>query len=127
MTRSPDAPAARDRGVWTTLAAAVLGFQGASTIVYSAILPRVVTDVGIDLPVLGHAQSAWLVLGGLALVAAVGVGRRRAWGRVLGVVSASLGIAIGVGLAPSPPIAVLAAILPVIVLIVLWRRWPAPP
>ena len=80
MTWSPEAKAARDGSGWAMLAAVILAFQGVALLVYAGILRPVV--LAIDLPVLGHADITYLVTGALALVAAVGIGLRRPWGRL---------------------------------------------
>jgi hypothetical protein len=122
MPWSPDAKAPRDRSAWLVLAAAVLGFQGVTAILYSAILPPVLTDIGIDAPLLGHMSVVWIGAGGLAIVSAVGVARRRDWGRQLGTLSEILSIMTGLLAASSAALALFVPILPLIVLYALRRR-----
>lgn len=61
-----------------TLTSGILALNGVTTILYASILP---------LPLLGYAGApVWALIGAISLVAAVGVFRRRSWGRLTGVV-----------------------------------------
>jgi hypothetical protein len=111
MTWSPDAGARRDRGVWAVGAAAILAFQGLSMVSYAAIL-RPVAGIAIDLPVLGRAEVVYLGAGALAIVAAIGVALRRTWGRVLGIVSAIVTLALLLATASGVAQAIFAPLLP---------------
>ena len=124
MTWSSVGRAQRDPGAWTLLAAVVLALQGISMLLYAGILRPVVA--AIDLPVLGHADITYLVTGTFALVAAIGIGLRRSWGRVLGMIAAVTSGVLVLLTAPSPPLAVAGLVLPAIVVVALWRRWPRP-
>lgn len=124
MTWSPDAQAEREPGAWTIVAAGVLGLQGLSMAVYAGILRPV--GVALDVPILGRADVVYLAFGILAIVAAAGVGRRRPWGRVLG-----MSVAVASGLlmfwtASSPAFGIVALALPAFVVYALWRQWPRP-
>jgi hypothetical protein len=118
----------RRRGptAWRLVAGAILALQGVATIVYSGFIPPPLTDAGVDVPLLGHLPVVWLVVGGVAIAAAVGVLSGLAWGRLLGVASEVLVVASGLAIATSLPGAALALVLPGIVLFALWRRWPGP-
>jgi hypothetical protein len=124
MTWSPDAKAGRDGGGRALLAALILGFQGVTLLVYAGMLRPVV--LAIDLPVLGHADITYLVTGLLALVAAAGIGLRRPWGRVLGMIAAITSALLALVTASSPPRAIAGLVLPAIVVVLLWRQWPRP-
>jgi hypothetical protein len=124
MTWSSDARAGRDAAGWALLAAAILALQGASLIVYAGILRPVVA--AIELPVLGHADITYLVTGVFALVAAAGIGLRRPWGRVLGMIAAMTSGLLALVTAPSAPPAIVGLVLPAIVVVLLWRQWPRP-
>ena len=124
MTWSPEAKAARDGSGWAMLAAVILAFQGVALLVYAGILRPVV--LAIDLPVLGHADITYLVTGALALVAAVGIGLRRPWGRLLGMIAAVTSALLALVTASSPPRAIAGLVLPAIVVILLWRQWARP-
>lgn len=110
-----------------TLAAALLALTGATKIVYSGFLPLPPFS---DAPV----PLAWQAIGVVELVAAFGVFRVQAWGRVLGVVMVAVGLALAVALAAaqlarSSPAAELASLAVSgayagVVLWVLLRRWP---
>lgn len=112
------------RGGWVLLAAVILGLQGVALIVYARIRRPVVA--AIDLPVLGHADITYLVTGVFALVAAVGIGLRRPWGRVLGMIASVTSALLALMTAPSPPLAIAGLVLPAIVVVLLWRQWPRP-
>ena len=126
MAASPEprgtAPASR----WATVAAVLLALQGFTTIFYAGFIPPPVSDAGVTVPFLGHLPFVWIVLGGIAIAAAVGVMRRRTWGRYLGTAVELLSFATAVMAAPSLPGAALALVFPAIVLFALWRRWPSP-
>lgn len=124
MTWSSEAKAGRDAGSWVLLAAVILALQGVMLIFYAGNLRPVVA--AIDLPVLGHADVAYLVTGVFALVAALGIGLRRAWGRVLGMIAAVTSALLAILTAPTPPVAIVALVLPAIVVVLLWRQWPRP-
>ena len=127
MTWSPDAEAPKEPSAWRLVAAAILGFQGFAAILYSAFLPTLGTDIGIDVPLLGHMNVVWVAAGALAIVAATGVAGRRVWGRWLGTLSAILSIVTGLLTASSVALAVFVPILPLIVLFALRFRWPDAP
>ena len=124
MTWSPDSEAPKDPSAWRLVAAIILGYQGFAAIFYSAILPALVTDVGVDVPLLGHMNVGWVAAGALAIAAAIGVARRRVWGRRLGTLSAILSIVTGLLTASSVALAVFVPVLPLIVLFALRFRWP---
>jgi hypothetical protein len=123
MARSSDARPGSTIG--TIVAGAILAFQGVTTIVYGGFIPPPITDAGISVPFLGHMPFVWLVLGGLAIVAAYGVLRCRTWGRQLGVAVEALSIVTAVMAARSLPQVAVALLIPGLVLFVLGRRWPA--
>jgi len=110
--------------IWTRVAGAILWFQGVATIVYGGFIPPPITDAGITVPLLGQLPFVWLVLGGGAIAAAVGVLRRRTWGRYLGTVVEILSIATAFTITPSALWAARALLFPSLVLFILWRRWP---
>jgi hypothetical protein len=111
---------------WLLIAAAFLALEGITTIAYAGFLPPPIIDAGVTVPVLGRLPFVWLATGGLALVAAVGVFRKRTWGRYLGTVSAILAIVGALTTATSVPSAAIALAFPLLILFALWRRWPVP-
>lgn len=111
---------------WISIAGAILALQGLSTILYSGFIPPPITDADVEIPLLGHLAIVWVIVGGVALVAAVGVLRRRTWGRSLGIAAEALVIGAGLLAATSPLAAALALVIPAVVLFLLWRGWPAP-
>ena len=58
------------------LAAAILVIQGLSTLFYATFLPAPLSQAGIDVPALGTMPFTWIALGGIAIVAGVGVAAR---------------------------------------------------
>jgi hypothetical protein len=138
-TSGPPGPRTR----WIVLVAACLLISGLVTIVYGGFLP--VPDwlsFRIAIPVLGSPPAVLVVLGGVSIVAAVGVLGVRAWGRALGAVVTLAGLSYAAwrsiqGAAPGGGAAELAAallagawldgILAAVVLFGLARRWPARP
>lgn len=107
------------------VAAAFLAIQGFNTILYAGFIPPPISDVGVTVPLLGHLPFVWIIVGGVALAAAVGVIRRRTWGRVLGIVSEIVTIATVLVMAPSLLLAAPTLVIANIVIFVLWRRWPS--
>ena len=126
MTRTFDPTVERDASYWPLLAAAILVIQGLSTLFYATFLPAPLTQVGIDVPALGTMPFTWIALGGIAIVAGVGVAARLTWARYLGAVSAVLTIATGLFGSQDMSTGALAFLLPAVVLLTLWRKWPAP-
>jgi hypothetical protein len=119
-------PGAGRSSSWLLIAAAFLALEGITTIAYAGFLPPPIIDAGVTVPVLGRLPFVWLATGGLALVAAVGVFRKRTWGRYLGTVSAILAIVGALTTATSVPSAAIALAFPLLILFALWRRWPVP-
>lgn len=109
---------------WPAVAAAFLVIQGLNTILYAGFIPAPISDVGVSVPLLGHLPFVWIVVGGFALVAAVGVIGRRTWGRVLGIGSEVVTIAAVLMTAPSLLLAAPTLAIANIVIFALWRRWP---
>jgi len=116
----------RSSSLWAYVAGAILALQGLATILYSGFIPPPITDAGIDVPLLGRLSFVWVIVGGVAIVAAYGVLRRRAWGRSLGTASEILVIVGGLMTATSVPMAALALVIPGVVLFALWRGRSAP-
>jgi hypothetical protein len=110
--------------IWTLVAGVILAFQGLATIVYSGFIPPPVTDAGVSVPFLGDLPFVWLAIGGVAIAAAIGVLRRRSWGRYLGTGVEILSIATAFMTNPSLPGAAFALVFPGLVLFALWRKWP---
>ena len=112
-----------------TVAAAYLGLSGAISILYAGFVP-IPPFSDVPVPLVGQ------VLGAIALVAAIGVFRQAAWGRMLGVVIVALGLGlsvlrVGSVAAETGPLYALVTVaidvaLGVFVLWALLRRWPAP-
>ena len=109
---------------WPAVAAAFLAIQGLNTILYAGFIPPPISDAGVSVPLLGQLPFVWIVMGGSALVAAVGVIRRRTWGRVLGIGSEIAAIAAVLVTAPSLLLALPTLAIANVVLFALWRRWP---
>ncbi len=124
MARSSDR--ARGSSLWAFIAEAILALQGVATIVYSGFIPPPITDAGLSVPFLGHLAFVWMIVGGVAIVAAYGVLRRHMWGRYVGTVAEFLIVAAALMIATSLLMAAFALVLPGIVLFALWRGWPAP-
>ena len=125
MNSSGPGREAERKSIWPFVAAAILLLQGVNTILYAGILPPVISDAGVTLPFLGHLPFVWITAGGLDIAAAIGVWRRRTWGRYLGIVSAIVTIAAALTTASSLPLAAVSLVLPLLVLFALWQRWPA--
>jgi hypothetical protein len=126
----------RARG-WRRTAALLILLPSLSTLVYA---PFLVVPVGPQLiaAVAGFGVNSLTVLGLAGLAAAVGVWRRRGWGRLLGAAVTVLLIALSAWWpsqrldAPDEPLTLAAAwlaamVLPLacgsFILYVLWRRW----
>jgi hypothetical protein len=124
MTRTFQPAAERDTNMWPMLAAAILGIQGLSTLIYAAFLPAPLTSAGIEVPVLGTMPFVWIAVGVTAIVAGAGVAARLSWSRYLGTVSAVIAILTGVYNAQNMTMGFLAFVLPGLVLFALWRHWP---
>ena len=125
MTRTFDPAAERDTNMWPLLAAAILGIQGLSKLVFATFLPAPVSSAGVDVPVLGTMPFIWIAVGIISLVAAAAVAARLSWGRYLGMISAVIAIATGLFDAQGVSTGALAFMLPGIVLFALWRKWPS--
>ena len=93
MTHPIDQPLAspnvRARTRLQTIAAAYLALSGAISILYAGFVP-IPPFSDVPVPLVGQ------VLGAIALVAAFGVFRQAAWGRVLGVLIVALGLGLAV-------------------------------
>lgn len=120
----PDQGAAGPTSSWPLIAAAFLALEGITTIVYAGFLPPPIIDAGVTVPFLGHLPFVWLAAGALALVAAIGVFRRRTWGRYLGIVSAIVTLVSALATTTSLASSATALGFPLLILFVLWRRWP---
>ncbi len=125
MTRTIDPTADRDAGFWPLLAAAILVIQGLSTLFYATFVPAPVSQAGVDVPALGTMPFTWIALGGIAIIAGVGVAARLTWARYLGSLSAVLTIATALFGSQDMSTGALAFLLPAVVLLTLWRKWPA--
>ena len=125
MTRTFDPATDHDAGLWPLLAAAILVIQGLSTLFYATFLPAPLSQAGVDVPALGNMPFTWIALGGIAIVAGIGVAARLTWARYLGSVSAVLTIVIAVFGSQDMSTGALAFLLPAVVLLTLWRKWPA--
>jgi hypothetical protein len=138
QTHSTIRPAAGDRPRRLTLAAAWLGVTGLLAAFYAGIVPLLPPLVTTPAPLVATA------IGGVGIVAAIGVWRVAAWGRWLGVAFLLLGIAqsagyllwrattgSGTGSTPDPMLfpSVLQDLLSwAMTLAVVWvllRRWPS--
>ena len=126
VSTAPRSVAAGRASSWPLIAAAFLALEGFTTIAYAGFLPAPIVDAGVTVPLLGRLPFVWLITGGLALVAAVGVFRRRTWGRYLGTASAFLTMAGTLWTATSIQSAAFALAFPLLILFALWRRWPVP-
>jgi hypothetical protein len=72
---------------WRRAAAAILGTEGLLTAVYAGFVPApLLSDVGVEVPLLGRLPMLWVVVGAVRLAAAAGVAMSAAWGRVLAIV-----------------------------------------
>ena len=125
MTRSSDPDSEPVSGLWTYAAAALLALDGFSTIFYGGLLREPLFDTVVDTPV-GRMALIWIVLGGILFAAAIGVARRRAWGRYLGLAAQFVSIGVGVMVASSLILFLAGLIIPAFVVFALWRRWPEP-
>lgn len=119
---------------WLRAAAALLALGGFLVLFYSSILPAPdVVNLRLAIPLYGSMSVAWAALGLARLLAAVGVTRRLAWARVLGVVLTVPALVLdGIGLLPAIAgadlmaltVAGLSVAADLIVLFALLRRWP---
>ncbi|MFL5675362.1 MAG: hypothetical protein ACJ779_10170 [Chloroflexota bacterium] len=124
MTRTFAPIAERDTSLWPLLAAAILGLQGLSTLMYATFLPPPISAAGVDVPVLGTMPFIWLAAATLYLVAGAGLAARLTWSRYLGSVAAVLMMVFGIYNTQTSGLPLVSLVLPAIVLFVIWRRWP---
>jgi hypothetical protein len=131
MARSaaPRTETGRGSSAWLTVSAAVLALMGALTLFYGPIFPPpYLADVALAIPIPGFARLPiyWLIVGSLGIVAAVGVARRRDWGRILGIALSGWGLlTLAVVFVRSGGSDPLSAALEILIVFVLWRSWPA--
>lgn len=110
-----------------TLTAGILGFNGVTTILYASAFPAPLFEWARD--------PVWSLIGAMSIAAAVGVFRRRRWGRLLGLVLLAATMVInGLLIAAQLPLSVGLLMIGLILgqapnafgLWVLLRRWQGP-